>query len=239
MAVKKYKALNLLDNKGFWPEKTAIVDAIKEVLVLGQCTKPLPVKDFGKYRDPQWKDDDNNLVPFQSVDWYIFDALNEERMQVDCVRLLKDFTDEPWRDERIMGDHYDLVIIEEDMFDPRGDDNRGRETGYCVGGSQKLTAAVVSTHRLEHIWGMPYGNIKTEVMRQLCFMFGVPEPTRSDVLLAGEQLYCQNTCILRPAQVAPEDWTGLTEERLKHGALCDPCLEDLRNFFASAASEQS
>ena len=58
-------------------------------------------------------------------------------------------------------------------------------------------------------------------------------------LVAGEHLYCKNTCILRPAQIAPEDWTTLTEERLRHGALCDSCLEDLRDFFTSAASEQS
>ena len=53
--MSKYKPLNLLNNKGFWPEKAAIVDAIKEVLTIGKCTKPLPISDFGRYRDRGWR----------------------------------------------------------------------------------------------------------------------------------------------------------------------------------------
>ena len=149
--MKRFKPLSLLDNKGFWPEKAAVADAIKEILALGRCSTPLPVNDYGRYRGPQWRDDDNNLVPWQSVDWYVYDALDEQRMQVDATRILDDLAREPWRDEKLMGDHYDLVMLEEDMYDSaeRDDDERGAP--YSVGRCKPFTAAVISTHRIEHI----------------------------------------------------------------------------------------
>ena len=64
--MKKLKALNILDDKGFWPEKAAVADAVREVLALGQCREPLPVRDYGRYRDPQWRDDKNKLVPWRT-----------------------------------------------------------------------------------------------------------------------------------------------------------------------------
>ncbi|MHC4592647.1 MAG: hypothetical protein ACYS8L_08140 [Planctomycetota bacterium] len=159
----RYKPLNLLNNKGFWPEKAAIVDAIKEILTIGKCRRPMPISDFGRYRDKGWRNQENDLVPYRSMDWYVYDALDEDRMQVDVGQLLQSFADEPWRDEDSIGDHYDLFVMEEDMFDRQcADDSRAR---YVVGRSQRLTAAVISTYRIEHIWGMPYSYLKTEVMR--------------------------------------------------------------------------
>ena len=233
-----YKPLNLLNNKGFWPEKAAIGDAIKEVLTAGKCTRPLPISDFGRYRDPNWRDEKNELVPFQSVDWYVYDAMDEGRMQVDVQRVLHSFAMEPWRREDRLGDHYDLCIMEEDMFDPARP--AGQEgAGYVVGRSEPLTAAVISTYRIDHIWGMPYSYLKTEVMRQLCFMFGVPDRKRPDVEMHGDACYCTRICILRAALVAPEDWERLTEDRLAHGAFCEACSADLRRFFHGVAREHS
>ncbi|NLW49634.1 MAG: hypothetical protein GXY85_02155 [Candidatus Brocadiaceae bacterium] len=235
--MSRYKPLNLLNNKDFWPEKAAIVDAIKEVLTIGKCRMPLPISDFGRFRDPQWRNEDNELVPYQSVDWYVYDALNRERMQVDVQQVLHSFAVEPWRRERALGDHYDLCVMDEDMFDSRRPPD-APDAGYVVGRAQPLTAAVISTYRLEHIWGMPYSYLKTEVMRQLCFMFGVPDPARDDVTVVADTAYCTNTCILRPAFVAPDDWGTLTEDRLACGALCEGCTEGLRRFFRQAARER-
>jgi hypothetical protein len=106
-----------------------------------------------------------------------------------------------------------------------------------VGQASRLTAAVISTHRIEHIWGMPYSYLKTEVIRQLCFMFGVPGKRRGDVVATERGVMCANVCVLRPAYVAPDDWERLTADRLRHGALCRPCLEDLRRFFQRAARD--
>ncbi len=234
--MNKFKPLNLLNDKGFWPEKVAIADAITEVLTIGRCRTPMAVQDFGQYRSNEWRNDENELVPYQSVDWYVFDALDEDRMQVDCDRILHNFSVEPWRNESSLGDHYDLFVMEEDMYDPsEGDDQAG--PGYAVGKSERLSAAVISTHRIEHIWGLPYSYLKTEVMRQMCFMFGVPDHRRDDVTLDGDVICCTHTCILRPARVAPDDWAQLTEDRIRHGALCDHCAEDLRRFFEQAALE--
>ena len=235
--MKRFKPLNILDNKGFWPEKAAVADAIRELLALGHCKTPLPVHDFGLYRSPQWRDENNNLVPYQSVDWYIYDSLDEQRMQVDCTRILHDLACEPWREEKLLGDHYDLVMLEEDMYDPaESGDKPG--ASYSVGRSKSLTAAVISTHRIEHIWGMPYSYIKTEVMRQLCFMFGLPGATRSDTFADRKgDVYCKKTCVLRPAHVAPDDWQKLSTDRVKHGPLCNLCLRELRSFFATCAEE--
>ena len=235
--MKRFKPLNLLNNKGFWPEKVAIIDAIQEILTLGECRKPMPIQDFDRYRDRSWRNEDNDLVPYKSVDWYVYDAMDEERMQVDSDRILHSFATEPWRRENMLGDHYDLFVMEEDMFDPGGGYG-GSGTDYAVGKAERMTAAVVSTHRLEHIWGMPYSYLKTEVMRQLCFMFGVPDLGRDDVTVDGDGLHCKNVCILRPAHVAPDDWEVLTEDRISKGALCGHCTQDLREFFERVAKER-
>ncbi len=219
-----------MDNKGFWPEKTSLIDAIKDVLSIGRCEDRFPVKDFGRFRSPQWRDDGNVLVPWQSVDWYIYDSLDEDRMQVNAKDLLRNLANEPWRDERLLGDHYDLFVIEEDMYLP---EQEGKGPGYCVGVCRPFTAAIVSLHRIEHIWGMPYSCTKTEIMRQLCFMLGVPSHLRDDVTGGPDgSAFCNNVCILREVFDAPEDWEKLTEERLREGALCDSCIDDLRKFFA-------
>ncbi len=234
--MRRYKPLNLLNDKGFWPEKIALVDAIKEVLTIGKCTRPLPVHDYGRYRDREWRNAEDELVPYRSVDWYVSDSMDEDRMQVDSLHLLNAFAEEPWRKDELLGDHYDLFVIQEDMF---GSPERAEpgDSDYVVGRAQPLTAAVISTHRIEHIWGMPYSYLKTEVMRQLCFMFGVPETGRGDVVELGGECYCQNICILRPARNAPEDWQRLTQDRLEHGALCQACTTDLRAFFRRVAAE--
>lgn len=236
--MRKFKPINILDNKGFWPEKAALADALKEILILGACARPMPVRDYGRYKGPEARDENNNLIPWQSVDWYVYDALDEERMQVDSSRILHDLSTEPWREEKMLGDHYDLLVIEEDMFDPATSGD-GAEVGYSVGRCKPFTAAVISTHRIEHIWGIPYSYIKTEVMRQLCFVFGLPDASRDDVIMLQGGAFCQNACILRPARVAPEDWETLTADRLKHGALCKGCTFDLKKFFASAEEEKN
>ncbi len=234
--MKKHKPLNLLNDMGFWPDKVAIVDAIKEVLTIGRCRNPLPIHDFGRYRDSEWRDRDNDLVAYRSVDWYVYDALDERRMQVDSDRILQALAREPWREENSLGDHYDLFIMHEDMF-AGGATGQSVAAQYVVGKAQPLSAAVISTHRLDDLWGLPYSYLKTEVMRQLCFMFGVPAKGRPDTATEGEHRYCTNSCILRPARLAPDDWDRLTADRLKHGALCHNCAADLCRFFEQAARE--
>ena len=236
--MKKLKPLNLFNNKGFWPEKVAIFDGIKEVLSIGKCTTPPTIHDYRHYRDQEWRDEDDELVAYRSIDWYVYDALDEERLQVDSDRILQSFASEPWRNDDMLGDHYDLFIMEEDMFRSGANGEEQADEDYLVGRAQQLTAAVVSTHRLENMRGLPYSYLKTEVMRQLCFMFGLPDMRRDDVELEGDDRYCSNTCILRPAHKAPEDWDRLTEDRIRHGALCEPCVLDLRCFFDQVADEQ-
>ncbi len=234
--MKVFKPLNLLNDKGFWPEKVAIADAIKEVLTIGKCRRPMAVHDYGHFRDRGWRNENNELVPYQSVEWYVYDALNEDRMQVDGTKLLQTFAHEPWRNDEKLGDHYDLFIMEEDMFDPSGPRER-MDLGYAVGKAERLTAAIISTHRIEHIWGLPYSYLKTEIMRQMCFMFGVPDELRPDTVIEGEDVFCRNVCILRPATLAPEDWDQLTEDRIRYGPLCANCTDDLQRFFERVASE--
>ncbi len=235
--MKKFKPINIMDNKGFWPEKASLLDAIKDILATGHCESRFPVKDFGRFRSPQWRDEENVLVPWQSVDWYIYDSLDEDRMQVNGASLLRNLANEPWRDERLLGDHYDLFIIEEDLFLP---DKEGKGPGYCVGVCRPSFAAVVSSHRIEHIWGMPYSVTKTEIMRQICFMLGVPSHLRDDVSKGPDATaFCHNTCILREARDAPEHWEKLTEDRLKEGALCNSCMDDLRKFFSGRSHKDN
>ncbi len=227
------KPLNVMDNIGFWPERAAVIDAIQDVLHYGRAGMEMSVRDYGRYRSSDWRDEGNNLVPWQSVDWYVYDALSEDRMQVDATQILDSLSSEPWRDDRLIGDHYDLFLMEEDMYMP-APTGESEDPAYCVGGSKRDMAAVVSVHRIDHIWGLPYGNTKTEVMRQLCFMFGIPTRSRPDVrrsLKVGRGVYCTNDCILGKVEEAPEEWDRLTEQRIQRGAFCEHCEEDLRSFF--------
>jgi hypothetical protein len=235
--MKKNKPLNLLDNKGFWPEKGAILDGLREVLTLGECEDPPAVRDFGTYRGVKWRDENDELVPYQSVDWYVYNAMDEERLQVDASRLLESFCDEPWRQEHMIGDHYDLFVMEEDMFDPDADEDG--EGTYAVGRARRFMAAVISTHRIDHIWGMPYSYLKTEAMRQICAMFGLPGEQRERTEQSGSQTFCTNRCILQHADDAPEDWQTLTEIRIKEGPLCEECLRELNEFFAEVEAEHA
>lgn len=222
-----------MDNIGFWPERAAVIDAIQDVLHYGEGAGEMAVRDYGRYRSGEWRDEGNNLVPWQSVDWYVYDSLNEDRMQVDASQVLDSLATEPWRDKRLLGDHYDLFLIEEDMYMPTPTGVE-EDPAYCVGAAKEDLAAVVSIHRIDHIWGLPYGNTKTEVMRQLCFMLGVPNPSRPDVtrsLKVGHGVHCTNKCILGKAQKAPEDWDRLTEQRIQNGAFCTTCQGDLRRIF--------
>lgn len=235
--MEKLKAINIMDNKGFWPEKASLIDAIRDVLSIGHCTTELPVRDFGRFRSPHWRDDDNTLVPWQSVDWYIYDSLDEDRMQVNAPALLNNLANEPWRDARLLGDHYDLFILEEDLYLP---EEEGKGPGYCVGASKPFSSAVISLHRIEHIWGLPYSCIKTEIMRQMCFMLGVPSHLREDVHKGTDaSAFCKNVCILRRAENAPEDWEKLTDDRLREGALCDSCRDDLQRFFSDISHKHN
>lgn len=193
----------------------------------------MAVRDYGRYRSAEWRNEGNNLVPWQSVDWYVYDSLNEDRMQVDASQLLDSLATEPWRDEQLLGDHYDLFLIEEDMYMPTPTGVE-EDPSYCVGAAKKNMAAVVSIHRIDYIWGLPYGNTKTEVMRQLAFMLGAPDQSRTDVsrsLKVGHGVYCTNECILMEAREAPEDWDRLTELRIQEGAFCSHCQEDLSRAF--------
>lgn len=235
MTLKLFKPINILDSRGYWPERGAIIDGITEILTLGNVRRPFPVRDFGRYRDSNWRKEDNTLRPYQSVDWFVYDSLNEDRFQVDCVHMLDSCEKEPWRREDLLGDHYDLFVLEEDMFDP---DLETLREPYSVGTARRLVGAIISTHRIDSIWGDPYSYLKTEVMRQICFMWGVPRPERSDVRMLGGQVYCTNTCTLRHAIKAPGDWERLTFDRLTHGSLCSSCLCDLRLFFARAEQEK-
>lgn len=234
--MKQLKPLNVMDNIGFWPERAAIIDAIQDVLHYGNGAGEMSVRDYGRYRSSDWRDEGNNLVPWQSVDWYVFDALSEDRMQVDAMQMLDSLSTEPWRDNRLIGDHYDLFLMAEDMYMPTPT-GETESIAYCVGASKRDLAAVVSIHRIDHIWGLPYGSTKTEVMRQLCFMFGIPNRARSDVersLKVGHGFFCTNECILSAAEEAPEDWDRLTEQRIQQTAFCEHCQEDLQDFFTVA-----
>jgi len=234
MGLKLFKPINILDSVGYWPERGAIIDSITELLTLGGLKRPLPVRDFGRYRDPNWRDENNALRPYQSSDWFISTSMNEDRFQVNGKRLLETFENEPWRREDLLGDHYDVFVMAEDMFLPQAGDMGGR---YSVGEARPLVGAVVSTHRIDSMWGDPYSYLKTELMRQLCFMFGLPGKDRDDVKECRGKTYCKNTCILRHAHNAPADWERMTFDRLRNGPLCKSCQRDLKSFFAVAEKE--
>jgi hypothetical protein len=225
-SMKKLKPINMLDMRMIRPERAAVVDAIQELAVLGRAPQPLPVNDFGHYRDHKWLDKEGRLRPHLSVDWYVANAWNPKREMVDGTRLLRSLAEEPWRREEIFGDHYDLILLDADLL---GEESfEAAEASVSV--SQHLIGAAISTRALDRLNYDLYSLLKTAALHAFGHAFGLPDLRRPNIDYA-HGLHCPNQCVMRHAPADISAWQKLTEDRLVHGPLCPSCVEDLRRFF--------
>ncbi|MFC1806619.1 hypothetical protein ACFL09_06555 [Planctomycetota bacterium] len=166
------KTINLLDGRAFRPERAAVFDAIADIFIACRLTAVPPVHDYGCWRHPHYMDAHGYMIPYLSVPWYIEQAREPNRRRVNAQELMAAFRQEPWRREDALGDHYDILLIDQPMFDPAEEEHFGLTTtpGYAVAG----LAAVLSTHGIDTLDRVPYSLLKTLALREIAHVFGVP-----------------------------------------------------------------
>jgi len=220
------KPVNILDTQSFRPERMAVVDAVKELIERSHPPQPITVNDFGCWRHPMWRDPENRLQPFLSVDWYLANAWDQERQQVNGNTLMDTIVSEPWRREDVIGDHYDIFVVDQDLYAHE----RPTSEDFIVGIARPAIGTVVSTYRLESL-SDPFFLLKTIIMHEMCHVFGTPDRKRDDVDRQAHGVHCTNRCIMRFPAKTPQDWERFTEDRFLVGPLCINCSEDLWRHF--------
>lgn len=223
--VDYFKPINLLDGRDFRPERLAVFDALADLFIVARLEALPPVADFGCWRHPQFIDDRGYMVPYLSVAWYVEQAREPTRRRLNAQRLVAAFRNEPWRRKGALGDHYDILVVDEPIFDPAEEEHFGLHTtpGYAADGM----AAIVSTHGIDGLDRVGYSLLKTLAMRELAHAFGAPA-LRGEGLELTPRLACVNSCLLGPCLRVPEDLERLTDLRLAGPPFCDLCLADLR-----------
>lgn len=217
----------MLDTRSIRPERLAVLDGIHELVALARPKKAIPISDYGHYRAPNWRDDEGHPRPHMSVDWYVLNAWSKARQQINAVELMASLVEEPWRKEDLLGDHYDLMIIDHPLF--RGDDDE-EDSPEVVTVAQFSFGAVVSAHKFRDIRFDMYGLLKSATIHSMGHAFGIPS-LYAEGLDRREGIHCTNACTMQYVEPSVEAWAQITEERLRYGPLCESCLRDLRRLF--------
>ena len=231
-----FKPINLLDGRGYRPERTTLYDALSDLFVATDLRAFPPVADYGCWRHPDYRDERGHMVPYLSVRWYIEQAREPSRRRIDAQRLLAAFRAEPWRREDLLGDHYDVLLLDEPLFDPAEEECFGLTA--TPGCAARGMAAVISTAQIGGLESVAYSLLKTLAMREMAHAFGVPG-LRGEALEATPRVACTNRCILGPCLRAPADLERLTDLRLAGAPFCDLCLAELRTNLAGPRDEGS
>lgn len=223
--LKYLKPIMLLDGRAFRPERLAVIDAIVDIFMACRFPAIPPVADYGCWRHPQYIDPHGYMVPFMSVAWYIAQAREPSRERLNAQRVMAAFRQEPWRRDDSLGDHYDILLVDQPLYDPAEEEHFGLTTtpGYAVPG----IAAVLSTHDTDRLDRVSYSLLKTVAIRELAHAFGVPG-FRRDCIELTPRISCTNPCVLGPCIEMPDDLETLTHQRLAGPPFCDACIVDLR-----------
>jgi len=219
----RIKPINLLDSSSIRPERMAVLDAIQEVLELARVKEPVQVNDFGRWRHERWRDENDSLIPFLSMDWYLHNAWDESRKQLNAEMLMSSIAHEPWRQEELLGDHYDIMIVDDDLYTMQPD----WPDDFIIAISRKEIGTIISTYRLQPD---TFTLLKTVTLHQLGHVFNTPNPARLDVD-RKHGLHCINKCVMRYVEKNPEGWEELTLDRFEVGPFCESCIRDLREYF--------
>ncbi len=219
------KPFSLLDTRNLRQERVALVDAAQECIRLAQVTSPLRLQDFGRYRGPGWRGE-GGLMPHMSVDWYIAEAWNMAKDKLNGARLLEAVAEEPWRRDDLMGDHYDLWLVDHELYD----ETSLEADAAVVGMSRPGVGFVLSTSPFDEVRLPTYSLIKTAALHELGHMFGLPGMPR-DSTAYESGVHCTNRCVMRYAAPNPDAWAHLTQDRLQAGPYCDECTAELKAHF--------
>jgi predicted Zn-dependent protease len=207
-------------------EKKAVIDGISELISLTGVGDKLNIYDFGIWRMPNYKNKDGSLNEYQSIDWYIDDAKKQSRnnYQINSVPIIRNFCDEPWRKKELgYKDHYDLFILKDDIY--------CQDTNFVIGQAAGNFGVVLSTNRFKNLDDkLKYECLKTLAIHEMGHAFGLIRKRTKDIdYTLGP--HCKYTCVMRQGLIIPKDWINITNDRLKYGALCYDCKEELKSNF--------
>lgn len=193
--------------------KSLFVDGILEMIQFSNRT--FEIQDLGLWRDSNWKSQ-SFLAPFNSVDWYVTQSLNQARNQLSAQHMLALFACEPWRDN---ADHLDLFLTKKDLF--------AEGLNFCLGMAVPNIGAIISSHRFESMHeNLAKECLKTLTMHEFGHVLGIVPDYRIIEVENALGKHCTNRCIMRQGMNV-SDWVQITQDRLNGYVLCDMCRNDL------------
>lgn len=201
-------------------EKEAVVGGIRDLLEIVEVRSE--VEDIAVYRSADYRNEDGSLRDSQSVDWYLQKgregSRNTIQLNVESISAYLQRGGTKWKKTC----HIVLVLCSDIYY---GD------TRFVVGLSDKDLPVVLSTFRFEKLPEEKRCQcLKTVAMHELGHMFGLPSEDRNENVEDNLGKHCTNKCIMRQG-LFPKDWLDITDDRLKHGALCSDCTNDLESYF--------
>jgi predicted Zn-dependent protease len=208
----------------------AIKEGISEVLRLTGSTE-----DFYIHNRHAWtltyNGPDGRLVEFTSIEQFIEKSWDQKRNQINGEMLLKSWNNLGaslfWLLFWILfagRRHYEIIVVKKDMYIPG--------TNFLIGLSIPGDGALVSTNRFLSLKdkSLQYECIKTMMMHEMGHVFGLPLRDYNVEEKIGR--HCTNICVMRQGLYVPDDWIKMTEDRLKYGAFCKDCQQDLKKIIA-------
>lgn len=226
-APAKTKPVYLMNQLGTTPqERNAVLDGAKELIRIAGANG-IQIYDLDVWRNRDFMNPDGTLKDFQSIDWYVSKGIekspSEGALNVNAIE--RALLLEPWRKPEEGGrDHYDLLILHDDLY--------SENYGYILGLSQKRLTSILSTHKFKELDDKTrYETIKTLAMHELGHAFGLIPSERNYDVEQSLGKHCMNTCIMRQGKSIPNDWIQMTNDRLRYGALCNPCENDIKQYF--------
>jgi len=208
-------------------EKRAVLDGISELKKLAGVD--MEVKDLDYWRVEEFKYPDGTFRDFFSVDWYLDVGERESQKpgKFNASSMLSALTREPWRNLNEGGTpHYDVLITHRDLY------NGTKENNFLIGIASEGIGAIISVERFyNQLPSRKYECIKTETMHELGHVFGLLPDERTENVEESYGKHCTHRCIMRQGLHIPEDWEVFSADRLRYGALCDVCENDLKGWF--------
>ena len=108
------------------------------------------------------------------------------------------------------------------------------DANFVIGVGYPGIGTAISTSRFHGLKDRKkYECIKTMIMHELGHAFGLIRNGRTRNVENSLGPHCTNRCTMRQGLSLPDDWIKMSQDRLKHGALCGTCETDLKNYFKS------
>lgn len=202
-------------------EFESVRHGVAELLRIGNVLDT-SVHSFGLWRNEKWLNG-QTLQNWQSVDWYLAWARKKSSRadQLNADYLLTLLFNEPWQKS---APHSDVLAVAEDLY--------CENTNFVIGAALPDVATVISVARFRSLdVRLKHECIKTETMHEVGHVFGLVPTERTTAVEESLGKHCTNICVMRQGLRVPDDWIRISRDRLAHGALCELCRRDLRQYF--------